>query len=116
MQTLHVAQRGPLSYVSTSALVLARFLRAGPDRFALEIFLRAGSPLGSRPNGNGIGRLGPGPWVSFGRAGATRRCYWRPTVERDVTALGFDDAGDFCSAVLVSGYHAAYAGEAGRRV
>jgi hypothetical protein len=113
MQTLHVAQRGPLSYVSTSALVLARFLRAGPDRFALEIFLRAGYHFGSRTNWNGIERLEPGTCVSFGRAGASRRCYWRPTVERDVTALGFDDAVDYCSSVALSSYERVYSGREG---
>jgi hypothetical protein len=108
MQTLYVAHRGPLTYISTSVLVLAKFLRAEPNRFALEIFLRAGYHFGSVTNWDGIERIEPGVCISFERGAVTRRFYWRPAVERDVARMNLDEAVDHCSSLSVSAYKGVY--------
>jgi hypothetical protein len=99
MQTLYIADRGPLTYVSTSVLVLAKCLGASPNRFALEIFLRAGYHFGSLTSWEGIERLEPATCLTFGSNGASRSVYWRPERDHDVTRLPFSGAVAHCSEV-----------------
>src|SRR3989442_5889527 len=47
MHAVHVAERGSKTYVSTSSVALARFLKAGPSRFGLQTFLRLGTQVGT---------------------------------------------------------------------
>ena len=104
MHTLYVADRDPFTYVSTSALVLAKCLRAAPNRFALEIFLRAGYHFGSLTNWEGIERLEPATCVSFGREGVRRSVYWKPERDREVAQLSLTGAVTHCSEVAVETY------------
>jgi hypothetical protein len=101
MQTLYVAERGPFTYVSTCVLVLARCLGAGPDRFALEVFLRSGYHFGSLTNWEGIERVEPATCLSFGANGVSRSVYWRPERDRDVTRLSLERAVAYCSEVAL---------------
>ena len=94
LQTVFTATRGKRLYVSTSALALAKHLRARPDRFGLEVFLRAGYHFGRRTNWEGIERIEPGTCLTVGPKGISRRTYWRPEIDERVAGLSFSDAVD----------------------
>ena len=91
-QPIYTAERGTRTYVSDSALVLAKHLRADPSRLGLLTFLRAGYHFGAMTNWEGITRLDPGACVTFTQTGSEHRYYWRPEVDRDAAKLDFDDA------------------------
>jgi hypothetical protein len=110
MQALYVAQKADKTYVSTSALALAKHLRAAPNRLGLLIFLRAGYQFGKVTNWEGIERLDPGTRISFTPQGPTRDVYWRPSIDESVTQLGLGDAADHCSNVVLNTYRTSFAG------
>ncbi|MDQ4142711.1 MAG: hypothetical protein M3198_03045 [Actinomycetota bacterium] len=91
------AARGPNRLlVSNSALALARYLNAEPDRLGILSFLRSGYHFGKRTNWEGIERLDPAEhWVVDGGKVEKRR-YWLPEVDRSVRDLSFDRAVDHC--------------------
>jgi hypothetical protein len=96
-QAVYVAERDGTTFVSTSALVLARHLRAGQDELGRLMFLRAGYQVGPLTHWQGIERLEPGVSITVGRDGSTTRSvYWLPAVDPAVTRLGFRDAVDHC--------------------
>jgi Glutamine amidotransferase domain len=94
LQALYVAERDGKTYVSTSALALAKYLRARPSRFALQVFLRAGYHFGGLTNWEGIERLPPGTAIVFTDKDCKRHIYWRPEIDDNVTRLGFHQAAD----------------------
>jgi hypothetical protein len=102
MQALYLAERAGKTYFSTSALVLAKHLRAQPSRLGLEMFLRAGYQFGSVTNWEGIERLDPGTCVSFTAHGPERRIYWRPAVDEAVARMGLAEAAEYCRTVTTS--------------
>ncbi len=94
LQALYVAERDGKTYVCTSALVLAKHLRAAPHRFGIEVFLRAGYHFGSLTNWEGVERLEPGTAISFSESDIHRRTYWRPQIDEAVRKLDFKQAAD----------------------
>jgi len=100
-QPVYTAEREGRTYVSDSALVLAKHLRAQPSRLGILTFLRSGYHFGSMTNWEGVTRLDPGAFVSFTPAGTEHGYYWRPYVDREVARLGFDDAVDHTTNVAL---------------
>jgi hypothetical protein len=111
MQSMYVAERDGRTYVSSSALTLAKHLRAQPDMLALCAFLRAGYHFGTMTNWAGIDRLNPGTCITFTSEGSSRRIYWRPAIDRRVARLDLDAAIDHCIDVSVDTYRRHLAGE-----
>ena len=109
-QALYLAVRGSAVYVSTSALALAKLLRAAPNRFALEFFLRSGYQFGTLTNWEGIERLEPATCVKVGPGWIERDVYWRPAVDRSVAAMTLREAVDHCVRISVSEFGHRYAG------
>jgi asparagine synthase (glutamine-hydrolysing) len=93
-QPVYTTERTGRTYVSDSALVLAKHLGAKPSRLGLLTFLRSGYHFGSMTNWEGVTRLDPGAFVSFTPAGSEHGFYWRPQIDREIARLGFDDAVD----------------------
>jgi hypothetical protein len=93
-QPVYTAERAGRTYVSDSALVLAKHLRAKPSRLALLTFLRAGYHFGSMTNWEGVTRLDPGAFVLFTPGGSEHGFHWRPRIDRDVARMDFDEAVD----------------------
>jgi hypothetical protein len=91
MQCLYVAERGERTFVSTSALALAKHLRSRPSRFGLATLACAGYHFGTTTNWEGIERLDPGTALVFSRATRERRSYWRPSIDEDVARLTGDE-------------------------
>ncbi len=91
-QPVYTAERAGRTYVSDSALVLAKHLAVPPSRLGLLTFLRAGYHFGAMTNWEGVTRLDPGAFVSFQPGGTESGFYWRPHVDPEVARLGFDDA------------------------
>jgi asparagine synthetase B (glutamine-hydrolysing) len=97
MMPLFTAVAGDLTYFSTSALVLARLLRATPSQIGIERFLRTGTMFGRFTLWEGIDRLQPAEAVVFTPTGSRRETYWRPAVEAEIRSLGFDDCAATCA-------------------
>jgi Glutamine amidotransferase domain len=109
LQSLYVSRRDGRLYVSTSCLALAKHLRSAPDRFGLEVFLRAGYHFGSRTSWEGIERLEPGTCVTVGPEGSSERRYWQPAIDGDIRRLDFRETVEHCletGAATYRGYFA----------
>jgi asparagine synthase (glutamine-hydrolysing) len=100
-QPVYTAERNGRTYVSDSALVLAKHLGAQPSRLGILTFLRSGYHFGSMTNWEGVTRLEPGSYVNFHRGRKEGGYYWRPQVDRDVAQLGFDDAVEHTTSVAL---------------
>jgi hypothetical protein len=101
-QPLYTAERDGKTYVSDSALALAKHLRAKPSWLGLVTFLRTGYHFGTLTHWEGVTRLDPGTCISFSSDGREKRFYWRPQVDRHVARLGFDDAVDHAIEVALA--------------
>jgi asparagine synthetase B (glutamine-hydrolysing) len=95
-QPMYVAEHGEKIYLSDSAIVLARHLRARPSTLGMLTFLRTGYHFGKQSHWDGIERLEPGAYVRFGAAGREEGFYWRPIIDREVAGLGFKASVDRC--------------------
>lgn len=93
---LFVAERGGLTYVSTSAMALARHLGAPPSRLGLHTYLLAGYHCGTMTNWDGVERVGAGAAVEFGPSGRHGSTYWRPEVDPGTRRLGIAASVDRC--------------------
>lgn len=96
MKPLFAASSAGATYVSTSALALARHLRAAPSRLGLESFLRSGLQFGRATQWEGIERLQPAEYVEFSRQGRRGGVYWQPRHEDEVGRLSLADAAELC--------------------
>ena len=96
LEALYAAEHLGKTYVSSSALVLARHLRTRPSRLGLLSFLRAGFHFGAATSWEGIERLEPATVLSFTRAGGERRTYWRPSVDESIRRLSLEEAVACC--------------------
>jgi hypothetical protein len=96
MFALFVAERLGLTYVSTSALALARHLKLGASRLGLQTFLVAGYHCGTRTSWDGVERIGAGIRIDFGPDGRRRSRYWRPFVDHSIQRLGIAASVDRC--------------------
>jgi hypothetical protein len=111
MMPLYTASAGELTYFSTSALILARALRAPASRLGFERFLRTGTMYGRSTPWEGIERLQPAEAVVFAPTGSRRQTYWQPSVEAEIRALGFDDCAAACAERGEAAFAARYRGE-----
>jgi Glutamine amidotransferase domain len=99
MFALYLARRDKKTYIATSALVLAKHLRAKPSRFGLQIFLRAGYHFGGLTNWEGIERIEPATRIVFRKDGACYQTYWRPEIDPAVATMGFEESVRYCNEV-----------------
>jgi hypothetical protein len=96
MQAVYVAERGGRTYVSTSALALAKHLRAAPSQRGLYGFLLAGYTFGAVSAWEGIRRLDPATLIRLTRDGSDEVRYWRPAIDDSLRRLSFRDSLDRC--------------------
>jgi hypothetical protein len=96
MKPLFLAASGERTYVSTSALVLAKHLGATPSRLGLEAFLRSGLQFGQATQWEGIERMRPAECRVFDREGRRTETYWRPRLEQDVGRLSLAESAELC--------------------
>jgi hypothetical protein len=108
MQALYLAERAGKTYLSTSALALAKHLRARPSPLGLSVYLRAGYQFGAVTNWEGIERLDPGTRVTFTADGPVRETYWSPSVDEAISALSLAQAAEHCRQVATETYHSLY--------
>lgn len=102
MQSVYRAHRDGVAYVSTSALALAKHLRAPPSRLGLELFLRSGPQFTELTSWEGISRVPPATRLCFDGDGAGRaEVYWRPAVDPAIARLNFERAATHCVAAAV---------------
>lgn len=98
MKPLFVAVGAERTYVSTSALVLARHRGAAPSRLGLESFLRSGLQFGRATQWEGIERLRPAEVRRFDAAGGppTSLTSSTPATDPAVAELPLAAAADLC--------------------
>ena len=96
LEALYTAEHQGNTYVSSSALVLARHLRTPPSRLGLLSFLRAGFHFGAATSWEGIQRLEPATVMCFTPAGTERWTYWRPSVDESIRRLSLEEAVACC--------------------
>ena len=113
LQSLYISRRNGRLYASTSCLALAKHLRSRPDRFGLEVFLRAGYHFGSRTSWEGIERLEPGECLTVGPDGSSQRRYWQPAVDEDIRHLGFRETVAHCLEIAAETYGRYFADRGG---
>jgi hypothetical protein len=101
MQALYCATSGGHTYISTSAVALARHLDAQPDELGMGVFLRAGYQIGPATHWRGIERIEPGIALTFRDGPPTRRVYWMPEVDEHVRSMTLDKTADHCADVLI---------------
>lgn len=109
LQSLYVSRRDGRLFVSTSCLALAKHLRSAPDRFGLEVFLRAGYHFGNRTSWEGIERLEPGTCVTVGPDGSSQHRYWEPAIDADIRRLGFRETLAHCLETGAATYRSYFA-------
>jgi hypothetical protein len=102
MQALYASERDGRTYVSTSAVALARHLRSRPDDLGMALFLRAGYQFGPLTHWEGIERLDPGTAITFAGDGPRRQTYWLPEVDERVRAMSLRETTDHCVDVALS--------------
>jgi hypothetical protein len=110
MHAVYVAEGEHRTYVSTSALALAKHLgrRANP-RF-VHAFLVTGYHFGGRTHWDGIERLEPGAYVSFRTDGRKRGTYSRPSLDEDVARLPLKQAAEHAIEVATETYRSRLGG------
>lgn len=97
MKPLYLATAGRMTYVATSALALARHLRAAPSRLGFESFLRSGLQFGRATEWEGIERMRPAELRRFGPTGARGGVeYWQPGLDPEVSRLSLEESVDLC--------------------
>jgi hypothetical protein len=101
MQHLYVAETGGRIYVSTSAIALAKFLRATPSAFDVFTYIRIGRNLGANTHWPGVERILPGTCLSVANGKVERSSYWRPAPDDSVRRLPFKRAVEHCTEVAV---------------
>jgi Glutamine amidotransferase domain len=108
IKPLYVAEAGGVTWFSSSALALAKHLRLSPSRAGLEAFLRVGNHYGRRTAWEGMRRVQPGEEIRFTPAGPESQVYWRPAIDPDVRALGFEESAELCADRGAAAIAAAY--------
>ena len=91
---LYTARRPGLLYVSTSAMALARHLRAPANPAGVAAFLASGNQFGEVTHWEGIERMLPGTLLEVHGERVVEREYWRPQRIEEVERLGFAQAVD----------------------
>jgi hypothetical protein len=110
MQMVYVMEQGSRTYVSTSALVLARHLAASPSPLDVFTYLRIGLSFGPRTHWNGIERLEPATQIRILADSHHRTTYWRSPIDQSVNRLAFEPTVNHCVEVLVETLSEDFAG------
>jgi hypothetical protein len=110
MHALYITQRNGTTYISTSVLALARYVRARPSLLGVRSFLRAGYHFGRRTSWDGIERLDPATFMAFTPEGVETHVYWSPLVEASVARLQFAEAVEHCLEACVGAYRDLFVG------
>lgn len=109
-RALFAAERNGKTYISTSVLVLARYLRAGPNVLGMRSFLRTGYLFGQRTSWEGIDRFDPGTFIAFRPDGVETQSYWLPERDPSIGRLSFDELVEHCLEVAVGTCRDLFAG------
>ena len=101
MQQLYVAETPERVYLSTSAIVLAKFLQASPSALDVFTYLRIGLNFGPNTHWPTVERLLPGTRLSVATGKVERSHYWRPSLDHTVRRLPFNRAVEHCTEVAI---------------
>ncbi len=91
---VYVAETDRLLLASTSALTLAKHLRARPSLDAFRSFLVAGYQFGTETHWEGTRRIEAGNVVTVGPEALRESTYWLPRVDEAIDAMDVHAAAD----------------------
>jgi hypothetical protein len=98
MKPVFTAEASGATYISTSALVLAKHLRLPPSRDGVEAFLRTGNQFGRLTPWQGVARMLPAEALTMTPGGRERNAYWQPSIEAELRALPLEPCAEACVA------------------
>jgi hypothetical protein len=101
MQHFYVAETAKRVYLSTSAIALAKFLKADVNALDVFTYLRIGLGFGANTYWPAVQRLLPGTRLSVSNGKVERSRYWRPLPDDNVRRLPFDRAVEHCTEAAV---------------
>jgi hypothetical protein len=111
LQAIYVADRDGSTYVSTSALALARHLGSRPSVGGLETFLLTGPHFGELTGWEGIRRVPPATRLSLRRGQQPEEVvYWRPSIDASIARMELTEAAHHCVEVCVATFRDRLAG------
>ena len=99
MQALYAAKSGGKTYVSTSAMSLARHLGALSSPLGRKYYIRTGHLFGPLTHWHGVERLNAGTALTFNIRSRRSETYWRPVVDESVRGMSLDQTVDHCISV-----------------
>ena len=89
------ARRGSKTYVATSALAVARAVKATPGQPGIYFFLTSGSVFGSYTLWNEVERQLPATIMAFSSAGPAASTYWAPGANPAVAGLSLPETEEY---------------------
>jgi hypothetical protein len=101
MQHFYVAETARRVYLSTSAIVLAKFLDASPSALDVFTYVRIGRNPFTNTHWPAVERVLPGTRLSILNGKVERSRYWRPAPDESVRRLPFNRAVQHCVEVAV---------------
>jgi hypothetical protein len=113
LQALYISRRAGLTYISTSALAIAKHLAARPNVDGLEVWLRTGPHFGELTNWDAVKRFAPATARSYGSGGMRCETYWSPKVERRIAAMQLEPAARECVEVATEAWRRRFAVDGG---
>ena len=90
--SIFYGSRGDQTFISTSALAVARQICSKPDILTIECFLRAGRVHGEKTLWRDVRRIPPATVLKITHDKVEEFEYWAPAIDETVASLSFDEA------------------------
>ncbi len=89
---IYYARVGTKLYVSSSALAIAKQIRANADELTIQCFLRTGRPYGGNTLWQNVKRVSPAKVIEITPGRFDEQEYWRLNINEKITQLPMNEA------------------------
>lgn len=89
---VYYARKGRKTFISTSALAIARHIRSEPDALTIECFLRTEHPHGEKTLWQDVKRVRPATLLKLTTNNFEESEYWTPILDESIARLPLEDA------------------------
>jgi hypothetical protein len=90
--SIFCGSQGDQTFISTSALAVARQIRSRPDTLAIECFLRTGRAYGDKTLWQDVRRIPPATILKITQGKVEESEYWAPAIDETIASLSFNEA------------------------
>ena len=94
------AHQGSRTYVTTSALAVAKAVQATPSKYGTLVFLMTGNVFDKYTLWQDVERLTPGTVLEISQTGSAKSVYWSPVVQQKISQLSLNETIDYSFALL----------------